>query len=183
MTRVRLRLNMSYSLALLFFIITIALRNIRISISLCGKKTRNLIVRRKSVHRGYFSSSSEPGASRDPHALSPSRSRRSSRPRVPSPGARTNQEPFEPPGMRWSWKTTLDSTALGAICRSVVSGIKRRRVLWLSPFWQRWQASTTLRRRDSWILRSWTKLTSLRMREVCILSPPARRRFGGTCEL
>lgn len=91
------------------------------------------------------------GASSDLQALSPSRSRRSSRPRVLSPGARTTREPFGPPGMRRSWRTTIDNTASGAICRSAVSGTKRRRVLWLNPFWLRWLASTTLRGSDSWI--------------------------------
>lgn len=89
---------MSDLLALLFFIITIALRNIRISISLCKKKQQQINARKKDSAEAKEAV----GASSDLQALSPSRSRRSSRPRVLSPGARTTREPFGPPGMRRS---------------------------------------------------------------------------------
>lgn len=119
-------------LALLFFIITIALRNIRISSSLCKAKEQ-------IMNCGEVSESPHRGRTDDHHierrapARSPSRSRRSCRPPAGSPGARTHRAPFGAAGRRRSWRSTWCSRASAAICRSEVSGTRRHRRLWSDP--------------------------------------------------
>lgn len=128
-------------LALLFFIITIALRNMRISSSLCKTwRQKNLIRYYESSHMTQYSPAINSIRQHYAPCL-PSQSRMSCRPHGRSPGARTGRESFGPPRRRWSWRTRWRNKVSAAIYKSEVNGTKKYRVLWLNPCWQTRQST------------------------------------------